>query len=62
MSIAVSISIFAYAMLRDDIIFIATMGFQLAAAIVILVLNIRYGTERHEPSALCWALAGYLRH
>ena len=37
-----SISIFGYAILRDDIIFIVTMGFQLAAAILILALNIRY--------------------
>ncbi len=37
-----SVSIFGYALVRDDIIFIATMGFQLSAAILILVLNIRY--------------------
>ena len=31
-----------YALLRGDLIFIAVMGFQLAAAIVIVVLNIVY--------------------
>jgi len=31
-----------YALLRGDLIFIAVMGFQLAAAIVIVVLNILY--------------------
>jgi uncharacterized protein with PQ loop repeat len=31
-----------YALLRGDLIFIAVMGFQLAAAIVIFVLNILY--------------------
>ena len=31
-----------YALLRGDVIFIAVMGFQLAAAIVIVVLNILY--------------------
>jgi uncharacterized protein with PQ loop repeat len=31
-----------YALLRGDLIFIAAMGFQLAAAIVIVVLNIVY--------------------
>ena len=37
-----SLSLFAYAIVRDNMIFIVTLGFQLAAAIVILVLNIRY--------------------
>ena len=31
-----------YALLRGDLIFIAVMGFQLAAAILIVVLNILY--------------------
>ena len=34
--------LFLYALLRGDLIFIAVMGFQLAAAIVIFVLNILY--------------------
>ena len=34
--------LFGYALLRGDLIFIAVMGFQLAAAIVIFVLNILY--------------------
>jgi uncharacterized protein with PQ loop repeat len=34
--------LFGYALLRGDLIFIAVMGFQLAAAIVIVVLNILY--------------------
>ena len=42
LNMTASISLFAYAFLRDDVIFVITMGFQLAAAIVILVLNIRY--------------------
>lgn len=37
-----TLSLFAYAIVRDNTIFIVTLGFQLAAAIVILVLNIRY--------------------
>ena len=41
-----SISLFGYAILRDDMIFMITMGFQLAAAIVILGLNIRYQYAR----------------
>jgi uncharacterized protein with PQ loop repeat len=32
----------AYALLRGDVIFIAVMGFQLAAAILIVALNILY--------------------
>jgi uncharacterized protein with PQ loop repeat len=32
----------AYALLRGDVIFITVMGYQFVAAIVILVLNIRY--------------------
>jgi uncharacterized protein with PQ loop repeat len=42
LNMTASISLFGYAVLRDDMIFIITMGFQLVAAIVILVLNIRY--------------------
>ena len=42
LNMTASISLFVYAILRDDMIFIITMGFQLVAAIVILVLNIRY--------------------
>ena len=42
LNLTASISLFAYAVLRDDIIFIVSMGFSLAATIVILVLNIRY--------------------
>jgi uncharacterized protein with PQ loop repeat len=42
LNMTASISLFFYAVLRDDMIFIIAMGFQLAAAIVILVLNIRY--------------------
>jgi uncharacterized protein with PQ loop repeat len=34
--------LFAYAMLRGDLVFIAVMSFQLAATILIVVLNIRY--------------------
>ena len=39
--------LFLYALLRGDLIFIAVMGFQLAAAIVIVVLNILY---RGDPA------------
>lgn len=42
LNMTASISIFIYAVLRDDMIFVITMGFQLVAGIVILVLNIRY--------------------
>ena len=42
LNMAASLSLFVYAILRDDIIFVITMGFQLAAGIVILALNIRY--------------------
>ncbi len=38
--------LFAYALLRSDLIFITVMGFQLAAAILIVVLNIRYRGDR----------------
>ena len=34
--------LFVYALLRGDLVFIAVMGVQLLAAIVILVLNILY--------------------
>ena len=34
--------LFGYALLRGDLIFIAVMGFQLAATIVIVALNILY--------------------
>ena len=37
--------LFVYALLRGDLIFIAVMGFQLAAAIVIVVLNILYRSD-----------------
>jgi uncharacterized protein with PQ loop repeat len=37
-----SISLFLYAILRDDVIFAVTMSVQLAAAIMILILNLRY--------------------
>jgi lipid-A-disaccharide synthase-like uncharacterized protein len=46
LNLAASISLFAYAFLRDDMIFIITMGFSLTATIVILVLNIRYRDTR----------------
>jgi uncharacterized protein with PQ loop repeat len=39
--------LFAYALLRGDLIFIAVMAFQLVAAIVIVVLNVRY---RGDPA------------
>jgi uncharacterized protein with PQ loop repeat len=42
LNMTASISLFIYAVLRDDMIFLITMGFQLVAGIVILVLNIRY--------------------
>jgi len=42
LNLTASISLFVYALLRDDMIFIITMGFSLVATIVILVLNIRY--------------------
>lgn len=35
-------SLLAYAVLRDDLIFVIIMGFQLASTLVILALNIRY--------------------
>jgi uncharacterized protein with PQ loop repeat len=38
--------LFAYAMLRSDLIFIVVMGYQLAAAILIVVLNILYRGDR----------------
>jgi hypothetical protein len=38
--------LFAYAMLRSDLIFIVVMGYQLAAAILIVVLNILYRSDR----------------
>jgi uncharacterized protein with PQ loop repeat len=38
--------LFAYALLRADVVFIAVMAYQLAAAILILVLNIVYRGER----------------
>jgi uncharacterized protein with PQ loop repeat len=34
--------LFGYALLRGDLIFLVVMGFQLAATIVIVVLNILY--------------------
>jgi uncharacterized protein with PQ loop repeat len=34
--------LFAYALLRGDIIFTVVMSYQLVAAIVILALNVRY--------------------
>ena len=34
--------LFGYALLRGDLIFVVVTGFQLAASIVIIVLNIRY--------------------
>ena len=42
LNMTASISLFIYAVSRDDIIFVITMGFQLVAGIVIVVLNIRY--------------------
>lgn len=42
LNMTATISLFGYAVLRDDMIFVVTMGFQLAAAIVILALNIRF--------------------
>lgn len=42
LNMTAAISLFGYAVLRDDMIFVVTMGFQLAAAIVILALNIRF--------------------
>ena len=38
--------LFAYALLRGDVIFIAVMGFQLAASALIVVLIIRYSGGR----------------
>ena len=43
---AASSVLFAYALLRGDLIFIAVMAYQLVAAILIIVLNIRYRCER----------------
>jgi uncharacterized protein with PQ loop repeat len=42
LNMTASLSLFAYAILGGNTVFIVTLGFQLAAAIVILVLNIRY--------------------
>ena len=38
--------LFAYALLRADVVFIAVMAYQLAAAILIVVLNILYRGDR----------------
>ncbi len=38
--------LFTYAMLRSDLIFIVVTGYQLAAAILIVVLNILYRGDR----------------
>jgi len=37
--------LFAYALLRGDLIFTVVMGYQLAAIIVIVMLNVRYRGE-----------------
>jgi uncharacterized protein with PQ loop repeat len=37
--------LFGYALLRGDLIFLVVMGFQLAATIVIVVLNILYRSD-----------------
>jgi len=37
--------LFAYALLRGDLIFTIVMGYQLAAIIVIVMLNVRYRGE-----------------
>jgi uncharacterized protein with PQ loop repeat len=46
LNLAASISLFAYSVLRDDVVFMITMGFSLTATIVILALNIRYRNAR----------------
>ena len=38
--------LFAYALLRGDLIFIVVMGYQLAATILIVVLNVRYRDDK----------------
>jgi uncharacterized protein with PQ loop repeat len=38
--------LFAYALLRGDIIFSVVMGYQLACALLIVVLNIAYQGEK----------------
>jgi uncharacterized protein with PQ loop repeat len=42
LNVTASTSLFLYAVLRDDMTFVITMGVQLVAGIVIVVLNIRY--------------------
>ena len=42
LNVTASALLFAYALLRGDIIFTVVMSYQLAAAIVIVVLNVRY--------------------
>jgi uncharacterized protein with PQ loop repeat len=43
---AASAVLLAYALLRDDVVFIAVMAYQVAAASLILVLNIVYRGDR----------------
>jgi len=38
--------LFAYALLRGDLIFIVVMGYQLAAATLIVVLDVLYSGDR----------------
>lgn len=38
--------LFVYALLRSDPVFIAVMGYQLAASVLIVVLIIRYGGDK----------------
>ena len=42
LNVTASASLLAYALLRDEPMFIIIMGFQLAATLVILILNFNY--------------------
>jgi len=42
LNMTASASLFAYALLRDEPMFIIIMGFQLVATLVILILNFNY--------------------
>ena len=42
LNVTASTSLLAYALLRDEPMFIIIMGFQLAATLVILILNFNY--------------------
>ena len=41
-NLSASASLLAYAVVRDDLVFVIIMGFQLVATLVILGFNIRY--------------------